>query len=123
MVIFLNKNQAFKLVNEIALKCPQIENKTVSLNEPNSKDVTSKGFYITVSGINKDDKTCIRKAVDQYDYLVKEDANRIIIYDPEEIKCPECGRTFDSIRELKKHITEVHYGKENEQTEMPTGTM
>ena len=120
---FLNKNQALKLLKEITLRCPQIEDKTISLNEPNSKDVTSKGFYIIVSGIDKDDKTCIRKAIGQYDYLVKEDADRMIIYDPAELKCPECGRTFDSTRELKIHITGVHYNKEYEQTEMPTGTM
>jgi hypothetical protein len=120
---FLNKILALELLKEIALRCPQIEDKTVSLNQPNSKDVTSKGFYIIVSGIDKDDKTCIRKAIAQYDYLVKEDADRMIIYDPAELKCPECGRTFDSTRDLKIHITDVHYNKEYEQTEMPTGTM
>jgi hypothetical protein len=119
----LNKIQALKLIKEITLRCPQIEDKTISLNEPNPKDVTSKGFQIIVSGIDKDDKTCIRKAIGQYDYLVKEDADRMIIYDPAELKCPECGTTFDSTRELKIHITGVHYSKEYEQTEMPTGTM
>jgi hypothetical protein len=111
------------LLKEIALRCPNISEKTVSLKEPNPKDNTSKGFQIIVGGINKDNKTCIRKAVDQYDYLVKEGSDRIIIYDPAELKCPECGRVFGSTVELKGHITKVHYSREYEQTEMPTGTM
>ncbi len=119
----MDRNQALKLLKEIALRCPHISEKTVSLKKPNPKDVTSKGFQIIVGGINKDNKTCIRKAVDQYDYLVKEGSDRIIIYDPAELKCPECGRTFDSTRELKIHITGKHYNREYEQTEMPTGIM
>lgn len=119
----MDRIQALKLLKEIALGCPQIGETAVSLNKPNPKDVTSKGFQIIVDGINKDDKTCIRKAIDQYDYLVKEDADRMIIFDPLEMKCPECSRKFDSMRELKTHITEAHYSKEYEQTEMPTGTM
>ena len=119
----MDRNQALKLLKEIALRCPLISEKTVSLKEPNPKDATSKGFQIIVSGINKDNKTCIRKAVERYNYLVKEDSDSIILYDPVELKCPECGRMFNSTEELKGHITKVHYGREYEQTEMPTGRM
>jgi hypothetical protein len=119
----LDRIQAIEILKEIAMKCPQIGEKSVSLKETNSKDNTSKGFQIIVGGINKDNKTCIRRAVDQCDYLVKEGPDRIIIYDPAELKCPECGIKFNSTKELKTHITEVHYSKEYEQTEMPTGTM
>ena len=120
---FLDKNQALKLLEEITKKCPQIDEKTMSLNESNSLDVASRGFQIIVGGIDKDDRTCIRKAIDQYDYLIKEAPDRMIIFDPAELKCPECGKTFESTRELKIHITGVHYSKEFEQTEMPTGRM
>jgi hypothetical protein len=119
----LDRNQALLLLKEIALRCPLISEKTVSLKEPNPKDATSKGFQIIVGGINKDNNTCIRKAVEQYDYLVREGPDRIIIYDPLELKCPECGRILDSTVELKRHITKEHYNKEYEQTEMPTGRM
>jgi hypothetical protein len=119
----LDKNQALKLLEEIKQKCPQIDKKTVSLDESNPENVSAKGFQVFVGGIDKDDKTCIRKAIDQYDYLVKEGPDRMIIFDPAELKCPECGKIFESTRELKTHITQVHYKKESEQTEMPTGTM
>ncbi len=119
----MDKNQALKLLEEIKQKCPQINEKTMSLNESNPENVASKGFQILVGGIDKDDKTCIRKAIDQYDYIVKIGPGRMIIFDPAELKCPECGKIFESTRELKTHITGVHYKKEFEQTEMPTGTM
>jgi hypothetical protein len=120
---FLDKNQAHKLLEEIKQNCPQIDKKTVSVNESNLLDVASIGFQIFVGGIDKDDRTCIRKAIDQYDYLIKDGPDRMIIYDPAELKCPECGKTFETTRELKTHITGVHYSKEFEQTEMPTGEM
>ena len=112
-----------KLLKELAHLCPLIDEKIVSLNESSPDDLTAKGFLMVISGINKDDKTCLRKAVDQYDYLIKEGPDSMIIFDPEELKCPDCGKTFDSIRELKTHITGVHYSKEFQQTEMPTGIM
>lgn len=111
------------MLEEIKQNCPQIDEKTVSVNESNILDVASMGFQIFVGGIDKDDRTCIRKAIDQYDYLIKEGPDGMIIYDPAELKCPECGKTFETIRELKVHITGVHYSKEFEQTEMPTGEM
>jgi hypothetical protein len=119
----LDENQAIKLLEQIKQKCPQIDGKTLSLNESSAENLASKGFQILVGGIDKDDKTCIRKAIDQYDYLVKEEPDRMVIYDPAELKCPECGKMFESTRELKTHITTVHYKKEFEQTEMPTGKM
>ena len=120
---FLDRTEAMKLLKELAHLCPLIDEKIVSLNESSPDDLTAKGFLIVISGINKDDKTCLRKAVDQYDYLVKEGPDRMIIFDPEELKCPDCGKTFESTRQLKTHITGVHYSKEFEQTEMPTGEM
>jgi hypothetical protein len=119
----LDRTQALKLLKEIATSCPQIDEKTVSLKEADSTELTSKGLQIIVGGINKDNKTCIRKTVDQYNYLVKEGTDRIIIYEPTELKCPECGIIFSSIQKLKKHVTNTHYSKEGEQTEMPTGIM
>jgi len=122
-VIFLDRNEAIILLKELAQLCPLIDEKIVSLNESSADDLTAKGFLIVISGIDKDDKTCLRKAVDQYAYLIKEGPDRMIIFDPAELKCPECGKTFDSTKELKTHITEAHYSKEYEQTEMPTGIM
>jgi endogenous inhibitor of DNA gyrase (YacG/DUF329 family) len=119
----LDRSQALNLLKEIARKCPLIDEKTVSLSESNPYDLASKGCQIIVGGINKDDKTCIRKALADYDYLIKELSDRMVIYDPAQLKCPECGRTFDSTKELKTHITASHYSKEYEQTEMPTGRM
>jgi endogenous inhibitor of DNA gyrase (YacG/DUF329 family) len=119
----LDRSQALNLLREIAQKCPLIDEKTVSLNESNPYDLASKGCQIIVGGINKDDKTCIRKAIAHYDYLIKELADRMVIYDPAQLKCPECGRSFGSTKELKTHITTSHYSQEHEQTEMPTGRM
>lgn len=116
----MDKTEAIKLLKELAQLCPLIDENIVSLNESSPDDLTTKGFLIVISGINKDDKTCFRKAVDQYDYLIKEGPDRMIIYDPPELKCPECGKKFETIREL---ITRIHYSKEFEQTEMPTGEM
>ena len=119
----MDRTEAIKLLKRLAQLCPLIDEKIVSLNESSPDYLTAKGFLIVISGINKDDKTCLRKAVDQYDYLIKEGPNRLIIYDPAELKCPECGKTFETTRELKTHITGVHYSKEFEQTEMPTGEL
>ncbi len=120
----LNKDEALRLLKELTHSCPFIGEKSVAINESNPNDETSKGFQIVIGGINKDNKTCLRKTVEKYKYLTKEDqGRRIIIYDPKQIKCPECGENFISTTELKKHITSTHYSKESEQTEEPTGIM
>ncbi len=119
----MDRTEAIKLLKELEQICPSIDEKIVSLNEAGPDDLNAKGFLIVIRGINKDDKTCLRKAIDKYNYLVRENPAEMVIYDPKEFRCPECGKTYNSIRELKTHITTIHYSKEYEQTEMPTGRM
>jgi hypothetical protein len=119
----LDKTEALRLLKELAKRCPNMGEKSVALNESYPNDQESKGFQVIVGGLNKDNKTCLRKAVSQYDYVIKEDHDRMVIYDPKELVCPDCGKYFNSMSELKTHITALHYSKEYQQTEEPTGIM
>ena len=123
MGFLLDRVEALRVLKKLAIECPFIGEKSVSLVESNLSDEASKGIQIVIGGINKDNKTCLRKGIQEYNYLTKEQQDTIIVYDPKEIKCPECSKTYNSMSELKAHITSEHYSKEFEQTEEPTGIM
>lgn len=119
----MDKDEALRILKELAQQCPAMGKESLSLKESEPNDETSKGFQIIVGGIDKDNKTCLRKGINQYNLLTKEVGDKIVIYTPKTNQCPECGKIFSSRRELKAHITLVHYNLESEQTEMPTGSM